>query len=102
MKRTAFKRKRFKALTKSTLCQTLKKPARQGRKLAGKGAYMDVSNRSLQVNLTRQAKTPLNSLSFEGVFAFAGFVSGLSRLPVQAAFVCPRPSLTSIPANAIL
>jgi len=39
---------------------------------------MDVSNRSLQVNLTRQAKTPLNSLSFEGVFAFAGFVSGLN------------------------
>jgi len=63
---------------------------------------MDVSDRNLQPMLTQQAKIPSSSLSFEGIFAFAGFVSGLSRLPVQAAFVCPRPSLTSIPANAIL
>ena len=70
----------FKALTKSTLCQTLKKPARQGRKLAGKGAYIDVSNRSLQVHLTQQAKIPSNFLLFEGIFAFAGFVSGLWSL----------------------
>ena len=69
----------LKALTKSTLCQTLKKPARQGRKLAGKGAYIDVSNRSLQVHLTQQAKIPSTFSLFEGIFAFAGFVSGLGK-----------------------
>ena len=67
-------------MTKSTLCQTLKKPARQGRKLAGKGAYIDVSNRGLQVHLTQQAKIPSNFPLFEGIFAFAGFVSGLNPL----------------------
>ena len=46
----------FKALTKSTLCQTLKNAARRESKLAGKGAYTDVSNRSLQVQLTKQGK----------------------------------------------
>ena len=71
------RRLHLKALTKSTLCQTLKKPARQGRKLAGKGAYIDVSNRSLQVHLTQQAKIPSNFSLFEGIFAFVGFVSGL-------------------------
>ena len=84
-------------MTKSTLCQTLKKPARQGRKLAGKGAYIDVSNRSLQVHLTQQAKIPSNFPLFEGIFAFAGFVSGLNAsgaLP-DAFFVCvtvPSPA----------
>ena len=73
----AFDGRSLKALTKSTLCQTLKKPARQGRKLAGKGAYTDVSNRSLQVHLTQQAKIPSNFPLFGGIFAFAGFVSGL-------------------------
>jgi len=72
-------------LTKSTLCQTLKNLARQGRKLAGKGAYTDVSNRSLQVHLTRQAKIPSDFSSFEGIFAFAGFVSSLGR-PFKGGF----------------
>ena len=70
---------RTKALTKSTLCQTLKKPARQGSKLAARGAYIDVSDRRLQAPLTRQAKIPSALLLSEGVFVFAGFVSGLSR-----------------------
>ena len=38
----------LKALTKPTLCQALKNPARQGSKLAAKGAYIDVSDRRLQ------------------------------------------------------
>ena len=67
----------LKALTKSTLCQTLKKPARQGSKLAAKGAYIDVSDRRLQAPLTLQAKIPSALLLSEGVFVFAGFVSGL-------------------------
>jgi len=51
-------------------------PARQGSKLAGKGAYIDVSDRSLQVQLTKQAKiSPFSS--FGEIFAFAGFVSSL-------------------------
>ncbi|MBR6767328.1 MAG: hypothetical protein IKM02_05190, partial [Clostridia bacterium] len=53
-----------KALTKSTLCQALKNHARQGSKLAVKGAYTGVSDRRLQVQLTQQAKTSLFSESF--------------------------------------
>ena len=33
--------------------QTLKKPARQGSKVANKGAYIDVSDRNLQQQLTQ-------------------------------------------------
>ena len=62
----------LKALTKSTLCQTLKNPARQGSKLAAKGAYIDVSDRRLQVQLTQQAKIPSALLLSEGIFVFAG------------------------------
>jgi len=58
---------RLKALTKSALCQTPKKPARQGSKAANKGAYMDVSDRNLQPPLTLQVKIPSNYLSFEGI-----------------------------------
>ena len=69
----------FKALTKPTLCQTLKKPARQGSKNANKGAYPDVSDRNLHVLLTQQAKNPSDFPLSEGFFAFAGFVSSLNR-----------------------
>jgi hypothetical protein len=68
-------------LTKSALCQTLKNAARRESKLAGKGAYTDVSNRSLQVQLTQQAKIPSAFLLSEGIFAFAEFVSGLRSHP---------------------
>ena len=68
----------FKALTKSTLCQMLKKPAGQGSKLAAKGAYIDVSDRRLHVLLTLKAKIPSVFLLSKGIFAFAGFVRGLS------------------------
>ncbi len=72
----------------ATLFQTLKNHARRESKLAGKGAYTDVSNRSLQVQLTKQEKIPSNSLLLEGIFAFAGFVSGLkARLLLQSGFV---------------
>ncbi len=75
---------RLKALTKSALCQALKKPARQGSKAANKGAYTDVSDRNLQPKLTQQAKTSSIFLSFDEIFALAGFVSGLSRIPHTA------------------
>ena len=38
---------------------------------------MDVSNRRLQAQLTRQAKIPSALLLSEGIFVFAGFVSRL-------------------------
>ena len=79
--RTAFVHS-LKALTKSTLCQTLRKPARRGSKLADKGAYMDVSDRRLQVQLTMQAKITSNFSSFEVIFAFVGFVSGLRSFEI--------------------
>ena len=69
---------RFKALTKPALCQTLKNPARQGSKLAAKGAYIDVSDRRLQAHLTQQAKNPSALLLSEGIFAFAGVAGGLA------------------------
>ena len=58
-------------MTKPTLCQTLKNPARQGSKLAAKGAYIDVSDRRLQ------AKIPSALPLSEGIFVFAGFISSL-------------------------
>ena len=66
---------------KSPFCsgRAARKPARQGSKNANKGAYPDVSNRNLHLQLTQQAKIPPNFLSFRGIFAFAGFVSGLRR-----------------------
>jgi len=67
----------IKALTKTTLCQTLRKSARRGSKPADKGAYMDVSDRGLQVPLTTQAKITSNFSSFEVIFAFVEFVSDL-------------------------
>ena len=69
----------FQSVDKVDALQRLKKPARQGSKLAGKGAYIDVSDRRLQVWLTQQAKIPSNFTLFEGIFVFAGFVSGLKH-----------------------
>ena len=64
----------------------MRKPARQGSKLAGKGAYIDVSDRRLLVQLTQEAKiAPVFSL-FRAIFAFAGFVSALSR-PLSGGFL---------------
>ena len=40
---------------------------------------MDVSDRSLQVLLTQQAKILTSFLPFVRIFAFAGFVRGLKR-----------------------
>ena len=67
----------IKSLTKSAICQSLKKPARQGSKLADKGAYIDVSDRSLQAQLTQQTKILTTFLLFVRIFVFAGFVRGL-------------------------
>ncbi|MBQ9952259.1 MAG: hypothetical protein IJO98_08990, partial [Clostridia bacterium] len=59
-------------------------------KLADKGAYINVSDCRLQVQLTQQAKIPSNLSSFEGIFAFAGFVSGLNPLLCRG-FFGPTP-----------
>ena len=49
---------------------------------------MDVSDRSLQVLLTQQAKILTSFLPFVRIFAFAGFVRGLT----ERTFWCaPRP-----------
>ena len=55
----------------------MRKPARQGSKLAGKGAYMGVSDRRLLVHLTQEAKIASDFSLFRAIFAFAGFVSAL-------------------------
>ena len=63
----------------------MRKPARQGSKLAGKGAYIDVSDRSLQVQLTLEAKIASDFSLVRAIFAFAGFVSALRhRRPTTA------------------
>ena len=64
-------------LTKSTDWQSLRKPARQGSKLADKGAYISVSDRRMQVKLTQEAKIVSAFSSFRAIFVFAGFVSAL-------------------------
>ena len=71
-------------LTKSTDWQSLRKPARQGSKLADKGAYISVSDRRLQGKLTQEAKIVSDFSFFRAIFAFAGFVSALSDKPVKA------------------
>jgi len=82
-------RERIKALTKSVLCQTLKNLARQGSKLADKGSYIDVSDRRLQAQLTQQAKIPPTLFLLGGIFAFAGFVSGLIRSRLRKRILRP-------------
>ena len=55
----------------------------QGSKLASKGAYIDVSDRRMQVQLTQEAKIAPDFFLFRAIFAFAGFVSALNRLPTE-------------------
>ena len=52
---------RFRMLTKSTDCQSLKKPARRGSEPAKKGVYHYVNDRILQVMLTMEAKIIFDS-----------------------------------------
>ena len=52
LKKAVAKVTAFRILTKSIFWQKMKKSARQGSKLTAKGAYMDVSDRWLQVRLT--------------------------------------------------
>ena len=65
----------------------MRKPARQGSKLADKGAYMDVRDRRLQAQLTQEAKIATDFYYIRAIFAFAVFVSALR----PEAF-CPEPS----------
>ena len=65
-------------MTKSTDCRPLRKPARQGGKPAKKGVYTAVNDRILLAKPTQQAKIPADLHSSAGIFAFAGFVSGLA------------------------
>ena len=44
---------------------------------------MDVSDRRLQVQLTQEAKIASTSSFIGAIFAFAGFVSALNRLPTE-------------------
>ena len=57
----------------------MRKPASQGSKLASKGAYMDVSDRRMQVQLTQEAKIASYFFFIGAIFAFVGFVSALNR-----------------------
>ena len=59
----------------------MRKPARQGSKLASKGAYIDVSDRRMQVQLTPEAKIASDFYSIRAIFAFVGFVSALNSPP---------------------
>src|SRR5699024_6777364 len=51
----------------------------QGSKLASKGAYIDVSDRRMQVQLTPEAKIAPDFLFIRAIFAVVGFVSALKR-----------------------
>ena len=54
----------------------------QGSKLASKGAYIDVSDRRMQVQLTPEAKIASDFYFIRAIFAFVGFVSALSARPL--------------------
>ena len=47
--------------------------------LASKGAYMDVSDRGMQVQLTPEAKIASDFFFIGAIFAVVGFVSALCR-----------------------
>ena len=56
--------------------RAMRKPARQGSKLADKGAFLNASDRKLQVRLTQEAQiVPPVFLLFRAIFAFADFAS---------------------------
>ena len=57
----------------------MRKPASQGSKLASKGAYIDVSDRKMQVQLTQEAKIASDFSFIRAIFAVVGFVSALRR-----------------------
>jgi len=91
-------RARVRMLTKSTDCQAAEKPARQGAEPAKEGVYPDVNDRILQATATRQAEIPSGYLLSDGISAFEGFVSGLSR----ARTLSGRGSLSRLCAYANL
>ena len=66
-------------LTKSTDCQSLRKPASRGSKLADKGAYTGVSDRRLQVTLTTEAEIASEFYWVKTISAFVDFVSALQH-----------------------
>ena len=74
----------------------MRKSARQGSKLAGKGAYLDVSDRRLQVQLTLESKIASDFSLVRAIFAFAGFVSALGA---QKKILCPLSIAQTQPAR---
>jgi len=74
-----------------------RKPARQGSKAANKGAYSDVSDRHLQLQLTTKAKILTSLELFFRIFAFVGFIDNLTRFLLKAGFFIP-----SFPLSVLL
>ena len=76
----------FRKFQNGQATRASRKPASQGSDPAVKGAYIDVSDRSLQVQLTLEAKITADSSLVRAIFVFAGFVSALER----RGRICPR------------
>ena len=74
-------------LTKSTDWQSVEKVCKPRSKLASKGAYMDVSDRRMQVQLTQEARIASDFSYIRAILAVVGFVSALRPPHVNAA-VC--------------
>ena len=70
----------------------------QGSKLASKGAYMDVSDRRMQVQLTQEAKIASVFLYIRAIFAFVGFVSALGSVYPRGrrSFFVPKVTMYSV------
>ena len=77
----------------------MRKPARQGSKLAGKGTYLNVNDRRLQVQLMQEAKIAPVFLLIWAIFAFAGFVSALSFAFGETAEPADSASPTTPPVS---
>ena len=57
--------------------RAVRKLASQGSKLASKGAYINVSDRRMQVQLTPEAKIVSDFNLIRAIFAVVGFISAL-------------------------
>ena len=86
-------------LTKSTDCGPLRKPARQGSKLAKKGVYPVVNDRILQAKLTNPGgawggpQVSPSSIKSGGMYvrlAFFSTISGPPRGPAESAGLRPK------------
>ena len=96
---------RRRMLTKLTDCQRDEKACKSRKQTCRQGSLHGVSDRRLHVQLTQKAKIAPDFSLFRAIFAFAGFVSALSR-PLSGGFLFgfmpARKGFTAAPPYSLL